>query len=56
MLFGTWSQAHAYDPSDYMEIRHKGKRSTREALKEKENLVKHTDIKDKSTNILLIYF
>ena len=19
MLFGTWSQAHAYDPSDYME-------------------------------------
>ena len=21
MLFGTWSQAHAYDPSDYMETR-----------------------------------
>ena len=21
MLFGTWSQAHAYDPSDYIEIR-----------------------------------
>ena len=20
-LFGTWSQAHAYDPSDYMETR-----------------------------------
>ena len=23
MLFGTWSQAHAYDPSDYMETRFK---------------------------------
>ena len=22
MLFGTWSQAHAYDPSDYMESSH----------------------------------
>ena len=21
MLFGTWSHAHAYDPSDYMETR-----------------------------------
>ena len=21
MLLGTWSQAHAYDPSDYMEIK-----------------------------------
>ena len=21
MLFGTWSQAYAYDPSDYMETR-----------------------------------
>ena len=21
MLFGTWSQAHAYDPSDYMDTR-----------------------------------
>ena len=21
MLFGTWSQAHTYDPSDYMEAR-----------------------------------
>ena len=21
MLFGTWSQAHAYDPSDYMETK-----------------------------------
>ena len=21
MLFGTWSQAHAYDPSNYMETR-----------------------------------
>ena len=21
MLFGTWSQAHAYDPSDYVEAR-----------------------------------
>ena len=21
MLFGTWSQVHAYDPSDYMETR-----------------------------------
>ena len=21
MLFGTWSEAHAYDPSDYMETR-----------------------------------
>ena len=21
MLFGTWSQAHAYDPSDFLEIR-----------------------------------
>ena len=21
MLFGTWSQAHAYDPSDYIETR-----------------------------------
>ena len=21
MLFGTWLQAHAYDPSDYMETR-----------------------------------
>ena len=24
MLFGTWSQAHAYDPSAYMETRLKG--------------------------------
>ena len=21
MLFGTWSEAHAHDPSDYMETR-----------------------------------
>ena len=30
MLFGTWSQAHAYDPFDYMETRLKSKTTRKE--------------------------